>query len=136
MSLSAASLPPVEPGLFATDPPALVGGRCASCDALRFPYRGVCPQCQRADVAPTALSTSGRVYTFTIVRGSPPGYCGEIPYAFGVIELPEGLRVIATIVARDLASIAIDDAVDFELIAVGTGDDARQSYAFRRREPA
>jgi uncharacterized OB-fold protein len=28
------------------------------------------------------------------VTAAPPGYRGEVPFGFGVVELPEGLRVI------------------------------------------
>ena len=105
---------PVFEGLFTAE--ALRGSRCTTCGALRFPYRDLCAACQSEAVEAVALSTEGTVHTFTIVRAAPPGYLGEFPYAFGVVELPEGLRVTTTLTADDLDAIAIGDACSFETI--------------------
>ena len=134
MSADALQSPVVEPGLFQTDPPALLGGRCAACATLRFPHRAVCGACQGAEVEPVPLSHAGTIHTFTVVRRKPPGYLGEAPYAFGFVELPEGLRVISTILADDLEALTIGDPVHFELLTLGTGPDAVLSYCFRKRE--
>ena len=131
---SGVSPPLVLAGLFSTDPPALLGGRCEQCGAIRFPHRNGCAVCQATNLALVPLSTSGTVYTFTVVRNKPPGYLGNVPYAFGFVDLPEGLRVIATIVADDIDAIAIGDRVDFELLTLGSESDAVLSYCFRRRE--
>jgi uncharacterized OB-fold protein len=32
---------------------------------------------------------------FTAVTSRPPGYDGPVPYGFGVVELPEGIRIVA-----------------------------------------
>jgi uncharacterized OB-fold protein len=126
----------IEPGLFRTDPPVLLAGRCAACAALRFPRQTICPSCQGDQVEEFELSKSGTIYTFTVVRAAPPGYIGETPYALAVVELPEGLRVESTITADDLDALAIGDAVDFELITLGSADAPVISYAFRRRGDA
>ena len=121
----------VAEGLLSVSPPALIGGRCPHCDALIFPRRELCPECQRGDVAAVALSDTGTVYTFTIVRMSPPGYLGDSPYAYGVVELPEGLRVTSTLVADELEQIAIGDRCTFELLELGAGDERTVSFAYR-----
>lgn len=126
----------VEDGLFSQDPPALLAGRCAACGGLRFPRRAVCADCQGAEIEDVALSATGTLYTFTIVRMSPPGYLGETPYAIGIVELPDGLRVSATITAGDLDALQIGDDVAFELITLDGGDEPVVSYAFRRQEAA
>jgi len=135
--VATAALAPVREGLFSTDPPALTGGRCERCGSLGFPRREVCPRCQHAVLVPVALSTTGVVHTFTIVRIAPPGYRGEVPYAYGIVELPEALRITATLTADDLEAIAIGDTCDFELIELGSGEDRVLSYAYnvRRVQP-
>ena len=120
-------------GLFTSAPPVLLGSRCASCGSIRFPASDVCASCQSTDVASVELSTSGTIYTFTIVRNRPPGYAGDVPYAFGFVELAEGIRVISTLIADDLEALAIGDTVDLELFALGTDEDAVESYRYRRR---
>jgi uncharacterized OB-fold protein len=124
-------LRPVAEGLFTVEPPQLTGGRCSSCQAVMFPRRQFCPECQRDAVEGVGLSTSGTVYTFTIVRMVPPGYRGEAPYAYGVVELPEGLRLTSTLVADDLEAIDIGDRCEFILLELGAGEDRVVSFAYR-----
>jgi uncharacterized OB-fold protein len=125
---------PVEAGLFTLEPPALLASCCNACGTLRFPAAAVCPTCRSRDVAHAPLATSGTIFTFSIVRSAPPGYLGTVPYAVGVVELPEGLRVTSTITADDLDAIAIGDAVAFELITLAGGATPVTAFAFRRAE--
>lgn len=127
----ARSARPVAEGLFSVTPPALIGGRCVHCGALAFPRRELCPECQRGGVEAVPLSTTGTVYTFTIVRMAPPGYLGEAPYAYGVVELPQGIRVTSTLLADELEQIAIGDRCAFELLELGDGDQRVLSFGYR-----
>ena len=124
---------PIREGLFQRDPPALLGSRCGACGSVRFPAYGVCGECQSSQVASVPLAATGTVYTFTVIRHKPPGYLGEVPYAFGFVDLADGLRVIATLVADDLDQLAIGDTVDLELFPLGNGDSAVESYRYRKR---
>lgn len=37
----------------------------------------------------------------TVVTAPPPGYTGDTPYGFGLVDLPEGLRVVSLIAETD-----------------------------------
>jgi uncharacterized OB-fold protein len=124
--------PMPTPALFSTEPPALLGAKCVACGSVRFPAAPVCARCQSTDTAVVPLATTGTVYSFTIVRASPPGYLGSVPYGLGIVELADGLRVESTLTAPDLSRIAIGDRVEFELITLGAGDEAMTSFAFRQ----
>ena len=76
------------------DPPALLGVRCDACGRHSFPVAPDCPLCGALDPAPAALSTTGTLWAWTEVTSAPPGYLGAVPYGFGVVELPEGVRII------------------------------------------
>jgi uncharacterized OB-fold protein len=131
VTIESPAIAPVREGLFTVDPPALIGGRCQACGTVRFPAADVCPSCQSGDCEQIALSTAGTVFTFTVVHASPPGYLGAAPYAYGIVELPEGLRVTTTLLADDLGSIAIGDACAFELMTLPGPEGPVQSYAYR-----
>jgi uncharacterized OB-fold protein len=120
----------VREGLFQVDPPALLVGRCAACGAIHFPLRAFCPECQSDAVTPAPLSGGGTIYSYTIVRAAPPGYLGEAPYAIGVVELDEGLRIASTLVCDDLEDLSIEDRVEFELLTLGDEEPVR-SYVYR-----
>ena len=127
-----ATATPVLPGILRLDPPALLAGRCSACGDLRFPATTLCAGCGGELIESVALSTEGTLYTFSIVRMAPPGYEGEVPYAVGVVELPDGIRVEATIVAADLEALAIGDPVGFELLSVPGPEGPLVSFAYRR----
>src|ERR1700728_175516 len=92
----------VREGLFTDgDQPALLGSYCASCGAHHFPRHDTCPYCAAEDPAPTELSPHGTLWAWTAVTAPPPGYQGQTPYGVGVVELPEGIRVIAQLTESD-----------------------------------
>ena len=47
------------------------------------------------------LSDHGTLWGWTVVHTPPPGYQGPVPFGFGVVELPEGLRVITRLELAD-----------------------------------
>jgi uncharacterized OB-fold protein len=92
---------PVHEGLFVADPPALLGTRCEACGRHTFPRATTCPYCGAGAVTDVTLSGSGVLWGWTTVTAPPPGYLGEVPFGFGIVELPEGVRVIARLAVPD-----------------------------------
>ncbi len=90
---------PLRAGLLSTidgaDEPHLLGSQCRACRQLVFPPASFCPYCSGDDCEIVPLSRDGTLYSYTAVEKAPPGYRGSVPYGFGVVELPEGLRVIS-----------------------------------------
>lgn len=85
----------VRDGLFTLDePPRLIGGCCEDCGRYQFPLLTTCPYCSSDRITRAELSTRGTLWGWTAVTAPPPGYEGEIPFGFGVVELPERLRII------------------------------------------
>lgn len=96
---------------------SLEGGRCKACAALSFPRAEVCTECLSLEVDGTALSSEGRLYSYSVVHQAPKGW--KVPYALGYVDLPEGVRVLAHIDAP-LQAIAIDQPVRLSLGVVAT----------------
>ena len=97
---------PVREGLLSGDLSDLAavrlnGSRCRTCGEATLGANALCPNCGGDDMAPVAFSNEGAVWTYTVVRYRPPGdYKGPdpfVPFAMGLVELPEGLRVLAPI---------------------------------------
>lgn len=91
----------VHAGLFQADPAALLGTRCETCGRYAFPRTSVCPYCGSDSVTEVILSDSGTLWLWTTVTTAPPGYVGEVPFGFGVVALPEGVRVITRLAVPD-----------------------------------
>lgn len=109
--------------------PRLLGGRCDACGEASFPKTDVCPSCLSENIISFALSSHGRLYSYTVLH---LGKTGEIvPYAVGYVDLPEGVRVFAHLtVTKDLrpdmpvvlsASSAGDENPEEPLFAFGFG---------------
>lgn len=128
---------PVRPGLFLDDdPPALVGGRCGRCGRPHFPRSGTCPYCSADDVEEARFGAPGRLWAHTAVTAAPPGYRGEVPFGFGVVELPEGLRVVTRLTEADPGRLRSGQPMALAVVPLHVDDEGRQvvTYAFAPTE--
>lgn len=73
----------------------LQGRRCAECGKVSVDEGRPCPSCESQGGSPVPLSGRGRLVSWTVIRVAPGRYAGEAPYAVGLLELPEGLRLTA-----------------------------------------
>lgn len=118
----------VAEGLFRVPadggPPALVGGRCRHCGATTFMLKPLCPGCWAEGTQDeVALSRRGQLYSFTVIHRAPKGF--QAPYAMGYVDLPEGLRVLAHVVAEPPAALEAGAEVELGVGLIGTGADGR-----------
>ena len=126
---------PVVDGLFVTDAdgPRLLAARCPACGKPHFPAGRVCPYCAGDGCLEMHVGPEARLCFYTVVHTRPPGYRGEVPYGFGVVELAGGLRVIARL--TEAQSERLRPGLPMRLIVepLFTDDDGRPvlSYGFR-----
>ena len=98
---------PVVPGLFEGqgDGTRLLASRCRGCGSVYFPRSLSCRHPRCTDKAPQdiLLGPQGTLYSFTVQAYRPPALFvldDWAPYALGLVELPEGLRVMAMLTGR------------------------------------
>lgn len=72
------------------------------------------------------------MWAFTAVTAPPPGYLGETPYGFGVVELVEGVRVITRLTVADPSALAIEQPMHLVIDDLATDAEGRHTvtYAF------
>ncbi|MCZ7526429.1 MAG: Zn-ribbon domain-containing OB-fold protein [Acidimicrobiia bacterium] len=126
---------PVTTGLFTVDGDGagrLLGGSCRACGRPHFPRLPTCPWCSSDDVEDTTLSDHGTLWGWTAVTAAPPGYRGEVPFGFGVVELPEGLRVVTRLTEADPARLRSGQPVRLVVVPLHTDEagDTVVTYAF------
>ena len=125
---------PIAPGLFTDgNDPRLIAARCAACDKLHFPAGAVCPYCAADGCRETPVGARGRLRLYTAVLGRPPGYRGEVPYGFGVVEVEDGLCVIARLTEARLDRLRPDLPVRLVVEPLFADDDGKAVlvWAFR-----
>jgi uncharacterized OB-fold protein len=140
MAGSAASLSPtpVREGLLsepltAPDAVSLMGSRCAGCGETALGVSRLCQNCGSDDLAPMPLSREGKLWTYTVVRHRPPGdYMGPdpfVPFALGLVELPDGIRVFSPI-GGDVEALSIGQPLRFRPVRLGEGERAVTAFEF------
>ncbi len=89
--------------------PSLAGTRCLSCGAVYFPAAISCrnPVCDAKSVEPKRILGRGILHSFTIQRYRPPPLFAMEPwepYALGLVDLDDGVRVMGMI-----GEVALED---------------------------
>ena len=112
--------------------PVLLGSKCAHCGATSFPRVDTCPYCATEDPAPVELSRRGTLWAWTAVTAAPPGYQGEVPYGIGVVEFPEGVRVIGRLTESDPGALSGGQEMDLVVVPLHHDEKGNEvvTYAF------
>jgi uncharacterized protein len=104
MSHPAHARVPVIAGLFEGEGESarLLASRCAGCGTHYFPRALSCrnPACRDKRLENTTLSPQGTLYSYTRQCYQPPALFrmdNWAPYSLGLVELPEGLRVMGMV---------------------------------------
>jgi uncharacterized OB-fold protein len=121
----------VRPGLFSQEG-ALLGSKCTNCGSVIFPRADSCTYCATEDPEPIEFSTHGTLWSWTAVTAPPPGYEGEVPFGVGVVELPEGVRVITRLTESDPAALHAGQSMVFQIVTLHTDAEGNDvvTYAF------
>lgn len=95
----------------------LIGSRCISCNSYFFPKSLTCrnPDCEEKKVEEVTLNRRGKLYSYTIQEYPPPlPFKMEpfIPFGIGLVELPEGIRVLGMLTGCRLDGIKVGMSVE------------------------
>ncbi len=87
--------------------------RCSGCQTLRHPPAPVCIKCHSFAWDTIQASGKGHIYSFVVMHYPevPPF---DYPNPIGLIELDEGVRLIAGLIGVDRADLAIGQRVQVE----------------------
>ena len=115
--------------------PHLIGSRCSACGKVFFPQQTLCTECfQEGTLKQNPLSTRGKLYAFTIVEReslAPKGF--TVPYSYGYVDLPEGVRVLSKIIGWTPETLKINAPVEFVLEALREDASGEKVMGYRFR---
>ncbi|MDO8673426.1 MAG: Zn-ribbon domain-containing OB-fold protein [Dehalococcoidia bacterium] len=113
----------------------LRGTRCGSCGETFFGKKLYCENCQSEDTAEIVLSNRGKIYSYTVNRYRPPGdYIGPdpyVPFAVGLVELPEGVRVLSPLKDCPVDTVKIGMEVELVVEKLFTNSEGNDVIAFK-----
>jgi len=131
----------IKDGLFTTplslgEQVRLMGSKCKDCGEISLGKRQACSNCGGANPEETPLSRTGKLWTYTVIRHRPPGdYKGPdpfVPFGLGLVELPEGIRVLSPIQC-DLERMKVGMELEMEVYPLYTDENQNEVMAFRFR---
>ena len=112
----------------------LAGSKCHNCGEVSFAERTSCPNCTSSDVETIALGRKGKLWTYTVIRHRPPGdYKGPepfVPFGLGLVELPEGIRIIAPIDC-DVDTLKINMELELDVYKIYENEEGNDVIAFQ-----
>jgi hypothetical protein len=132
---------PVAEGLFAetAEGPRLIGSRCTTCSACYFPTSTICrnPECAKSALEDAQLGPRGTLWSYSIqyYPPPPPAKYDEpyVPYALALVDLEEGLRVLARISTDDPESVVVGSPVELVIEPLYTdGGNEVLTWKFRQ----
>lgn len=136
---------PVVEGLFDVDggASALLGAKCGGCGTHYFPRRAHCsnPDCEGRALDNVRLGRRGTLYSYSVQAYRPPPLFGMepwAPYAIGLIDLPEGVRVMGMLAGVAPETLRIGAEMELRIEPLRRDADGRAvlTYRFAPVEPA
>lgn len=130
---------PAAEGLFdeTEDGPRLFGSKCRSCGTLYFPRSSVChhPDCGESEIEDAAFGPRGTLWSCAIQNYPPPlpaRYDEPYkPYAMGVVDLAEGLRVLGRISTDDPEDLKLGAEVELVLEPLYRDEDGNEVITWK-----
>jgi uncharacterized OB-fold protein len=94
----------------------LMGGKCRKCGKVHLPPRPLCDNCLSTDFEWVELPKTGRLLTYTIIHVAPTQFQCMAPYAVGIVQLEDGVKISGMIrdVPLDKIRVGMPLKMEFE----------------------
>ena len=117
----------------------LMGSRCKKCGTLSVPPRSICIKCYANEMEWVEIKGKGKLAAFTCISVGPPfmiaeGYDRKRPYCSGVVQLDEGVRIVARIEGVDTTkpeNIKVGTPMTAKFLHRGEGEGLHTFLAFQ-----
>ncbi|WP_420037924.1 bifunctional MaoC family dehydratase N-terminal/OB-fold nucleic acid binding domain-containing protein [Streptomyces sp. cg28] len=104
--------------------------RCTDCATLRFPWLPGCNACGGQEWDTVEASGEGTVFSYVVMH-HPPFPAFDPPYAVGLIELAEGVRMVSNVIGVPYDKVRIGLPVRLEFLRA---DEEWELPVFRAAE--
>jgi uncharacterized OB-fold protein len=93
----------------------LMAGKCTKCGKIHLPPRPLCDNCYSQQFEWVEVSGQGKLLTYSVIHIAPQQFQALAPYAVGIVELENGLRIPGMIQGdtEEQLKIGMELAIDF-----------------------
>jgi uncharacterized OB-fold protein len=88
--------------------------RCTGCGMVAFPPRVVCDSCGCHEFETVGMADQGKLLTYTVIRVGPSQFADQTPYAVGIAELEDGVKLTAQVADVDFDELKVGMPVKLE----------------------
>ncbi len=71
----------------------LLAGKCVKCGKIHLPPRPLCDNCYSKEFQWVTVSGKGTLVTYTVINIAPQQFQDLTPYAVGIVQLENGLKI-------------------------------------------
>ena len=92
----------------------LMAGKCQNCGKIHLPPRPLCDKCFSQEFKWEEIAGKGKLLTYTTIHVAPQQFQHLAPYAVGIIQLENGLKLpgMITLTPKQL-HIGMELTIDF-----------------------
>jgi uncharacterized protein len=93
----------------------LMAGKCQKCGKIHLPPRPLCDNCFSTDFEWVNVSGKGKLLTYTVINIAPAQFQALTPYAVGIVQLENGVKIPGMIqgVTQEQLKIGMKLTLDF-----------------------
>ena len=94
----------------------LMVAKCSGCGTVLLPPKPMCTKCFSTNLQWIELECAGKLLSYTIIHVAPEQFQSLTPYAVGIVELKNGLRLPGMIrdVNPEELKVGMDLKIDFD----------------------
>ena len=91
----------------------LMAGKCMHCGKIHLPPRPLCDRCFHQEFSWLEIAGKGKLVTYTIIHVAPEQFQAMAPYAVGIVQLENGLKLPGMIASTTQLRIGMELTIDF-----------------------
>ena len=112
----------------------LMAGKCLKCGKIHLPPRPLCGNCYGQNFEWIEVSGKGKLLTYTVIHVASPQFQTLAPYAVGIVQLENGLKIPGMIsgVPQEQLKVGMELTIDFAACAAGQAWPQWQRYCFKQ----
>jgi uncharacterized OB-fold protein len=111
----------------------IMAAKCQKCGKIHLPPRPLCDNCYSQQFEWINVSGKGKLLTYTIISIAPQQFQDLTPYAVGIVQLENNLRIPGMIqgVKQEELKIGMELTLDFDSCSSSQNWPQWQRYCFK-----